>query len=224
MNKMTNSHIRYILLISLTLLVLTSCGVERSTITPTSQSLTALPLSTQSLTPLPPYIHYGPSETFNIHLEFDYPGSWVVSQAVRDTGSMIVVLYDPRFFTLPTLSPEDSHPTPNDFGSVRIRIIPISLDQPFNTLVESHKQAYSHLLYVTELSNYEIKIQGYDAIVFEDQIQVPEIHSSLMFERNIFFTVKDQMYQIIFSVAEKERGGEFEKGYEYFFKSLKIVP
>ena len=35
--------------------------------------------------------------------------------------------------------------------------------------------------------------------------------------------VNSQLYEIIFTVAEKERGGEFEKGYEYFFDSLKIV-
>ena len=44
-----------------------------------------------------------------------------------------------------------------------------------------------------------------------------------MFNRRIIFIVKDQIYVILFEVAEKDRGGEFEKGYEYFFNSLKIV-
>jgi hypothetical protein len=71
-----------------------------------------------------------------------------------------------------------------------------------------------------------LTIDGYDAIAFEYQVEPTDNngYTSLMFERNIFFVVKDQLYQITFLVAEKERGGEFEKGYEYFFNSLKIVP
>ena len=52
----------------------------------------------------------------------------------------------------------------------------------------------------------------------------PESYTSLMFARRRFFVVKDQMYEIMLTIAEKDRGGEFEKGYEYFFNSLKIVP
>jgi hypothetical protein len=36
--------------------------------------------------------------------------------------------------------------------------------------------------------------------------------------------VNGQVYEIIYSVAEKDRGGEFDKGYDYFLNSLKIVP
>jgi hypothetical protein len=46
----------------------------------------------------------------------------------------------------------------------------------------------------------------------------------LMFARRTYFMVNGQVYEIIFTVADKDRGGEFDKGYEYFFNSLKIVP
>ena len=74
------------------------------------------------------------------------------------------------------------------------------------------------------LYDYKISIDGYDASVLEYQIEPIEDYTSLMFARRIFFRVEDQMYTILFMVAEKERGGEFEKGYEYFFNSLKVVP
>jgi hypothetical protein len=48
--------------------------------------------------------------------------------------------------------------------------------------------------------------------------------------RKIFFIAKNQLheiyetYEIHFTIAEKDRGGEFEQGYEHFFNSIKIVP
>ncbi len=74
----------------------------------------------------------------------------------------------------------------------------------------------------------KIKIDGYDAYVLEIQIDTKgafaDIYTSVMFGRTIFFIAYDQVYTIDFLVAERERGGEFEKGYDYFFNSLKIVP
>jgi hypothetical protein len=35
-----------------------------------------------------------------------------------------------------------------------------------------------------------------------------------------FFIFKDQKYEIYYTIAEKDRGGEFEKGYEHIFNSL----
>jgi hypothetical protein len=205
---------------SMATLVLAGCESSRLTSTPTSQLPTAVIPSSQS----PPYIHYTPSELVNIHLEFDYPSWWVASEARRNSGSMTVVFYDPRFLTLPTPSPEEFHPTPSDFGRVSVMAIPISVEQSLEKLVGSHRQRYVGAHYITALNDYEIKIDGYNAMVFEDQIDYPELYTSLMFERNIFFATEDLLYQIMFSIAENERGGEFEKGYEYFFNSLKIVP
>jgi hypothetical protein len=45
-----------------------------------------------------------------------------------------------------------------------------------------------------------------------------------MFTRRIFFIAYDQVYTIDVAIAKQDRGGEFEQGYDYFFKSLKIVP
>jgi len=216
MNKTTSIHIWHFLLASVAAVMLAGCGVMASTITPTPQSPTTMP----------PYIHYTASEGFNIHLEFDYPGSWTFSEEMQEGGlSMVVGLGNPRFRTLPTPFPEDSHPTPNDFGSVVIRIVPSQPDQTPNTKVESLKQSYnSHFRYKV-LNDYKITIDGYDASVLEYQVEpAQDDYPSVMFNRRTFFMVKDQMYEIHFTVAEKERGGEFEKGYEYFFNSLKIVP
>jgi hypothetical protein len=40
----------------------------------------------------------------------------------------------------------------------------------------------------------------------------------------LLLMVNDQLYEIFFNIAEKDRGGQFDKGYEYFINSLKIVP
>jgi hypothetical protein len=80
--------------------------------------------------------------------------------------------------------------------------------------------------WIKALNNYQTTIDGYNALVLEYQIEPFDNngYTSSMFERDLFFAVKDQIYQIAFTVAEKERGGKFEIGYEYFFDSLKIVP
>lgn len=217
MSKTTGLHIWLTLLANAMVLVLSSCGVTMSTITPVPQSPTAVPQ----------YIHYIPPEVLNAHLgfdlEFDYPGYWILRET-WDTDRIDISLGDPRFLTLPTPSPDDFHPTPADFGSVNIWVVSSKPGQTPDTELESHKQSYSETSWMTVLGDYKITIDGYDASVLEYQIKPTEGYPSLMFNRRIFFIVKDQMYEIYFTVAEKDRGGEFEKGYEYFFNSLKIVP
>ena len=71
---------------------------------------------------------------------------------------------------------------------------------------------------------YQTTVDGRDAYVLEYQTDDLESSPSLMFNRRVYFMVNDQVYEIIYTVAEKDRGEEFESGYEYFFKSLKIVP
>ena len=224
MNKTASTHIRSVLFFSMAVFILSGCGAVVLTSTPAPVLLTVMPLritrTPQSLTPAPPYIHFTPSNAFKIYLEFDYPGSWVISKR-RGLG---IFLKDPRFSTLPTPSPDDSHPTPNDYGSVDIWVIPVEPGHTLDTEVEAYKQGHSGSSWIKTLDEYMIKIDGYDARVLEYQIDFTELYTSVMFERDIFFAVKDQIYQITFRVAEKERGGEFEKGYEYFFNSLKIAP
>ena len=214
MDKTIRIHIWYVLLVSMAF-ILVSCGVMVSTTLPVSQSPT----------PVSPYLHYTPLKESNIHLEFDYPSSWVFSEEMQEGGLLTAVsLGDPRFNTLPTPPPGGLNRVPNDFGSITIWITPLQLGQTPDTELESHKQGYKDEQQITLLKDYKTTIDGHDASVLEYQINNPESFTSLMFARRIFFVVKDQMYEIFFTVAEKERGGEFEKGYEYFFNSLKIVP
>jgi hypothetical protein len=214
MNKITGIPIWHVLLASLTMFVLAGCGITTPTFTPTLQSLTVVPS----------YIHYTPAEGVNIHVEFDYPGSWIFSENTQYADFIVFGLGDPRFLALPTLSPEDHHPTPSDFGDIVIWITPRKPSQTPETELSSHKQSYKNEHLINLLKDYKLTIDRHDASALEYQINDPESYTSLMFARRIFFVVKDQMYEIYFTVAEKERGGEFEKGYEYFFKSLKIVP
>ncbi len=219
-------------IISFTIIMsLTACGTAftnntlptiKNTSTPPSPTATPrlfTPTPLQSPTALPPYTQYTPLKGFNIHLEFDYPSSWTFSERRH-----VISLGDPRFLILPTPVPPDFHPTPNDYGSIDIWITPIQPGQTVNSEIESLKQAYSNEPHIKLLQNYKTEVDGHDAGVLEYQIQLPETHTSMMFDRRIFFIVEDQMYEILVEIAEKDRGGEFEKGYEYFFKSLKIMP
>lgn len=169
------------------------------------------------------YTHYTPSDAFKFHLEFDYPGYWWLKENIDETGLLSVLLGDPRSLTLPTPS-DDFHPTPNDFGNIDIWIMPSSPGQTPDTELASHKQVYSKLHRMKVLDEYKIMVDGKNASVLEYQVDDPETSPSLMFYRRTYFMVNGQVYEVIFSIADSDRGGEFEKGYEYFIKSLKIVP
>ncbi len=73
MNATTSFPLWRVLIASATIFMLIGCGEVTSTVTPT---VTPTTLAFPSSTPAPPYIHYTPSEAFNSHLEFDYPGYW----------------------------------------------------------------------------------------------------------------------------------------------------
>ncbi len=224
MDKTASIPIWHVLLAIIAVFVLVSCGTVASNASP----LIITPTYLQSPTPVPQYIHYAPSIGSNVHLEFKYPNSWTFSQEkIRDTDIIVIGLGDPRFRTVPARSPNEPHGTPSYFGSIAIRIESVKPDQALDELVKPYKQGHSDKNWITALNDYEVKVDGYDANVLEYQIK-PLFeyngYTSSMFERDIFFVVKDQIYQIEFIVAEKDRGDEFEKGYEYFFNSLKIVP
>jgi hypothetical protein len=224
MNKNRNFRSKDVFRVSILLVILAGCSAptpitnDIATVTPTSTAT----LST-TVSPVSSYIHYSPEES-NIDLEFDYPSSWVFSkEKVPYTDITSIGLVDPAFASVPTRSPDEDHGTPGDFGSIIISIQPVESDQSLSLLVEPHIQGYDNNRGITALNNYESSVDGYDALVFEYQINLGEIYSSTMFERDIFFIIDDQLYQIAFSVAEKDRGGAFEKGYEYFLNSLEIV-
>jgi hypothetical protein len=139
---------------------------------------------------------------------------------------MTIGLADPRFRTLPTPIPDPDYLyiTPSDFGAITIWVLPAKPNQTPDAELESHKQAYTDERMITLLSDYKITIDGYDAGVLEYQLDDTENYTSLMFVRRIFLVAYDQFYEIYYEVAVKDRGGDFEQGYEYFFKSLRIVP
>ncbi len=179
-------------------------------------------------TPMSPYSHYTPSKTSGIHLEFDYPSSWVFGENTQDTDYIVIGLADSQSSTVSTRSPNEPHGTPSDFGRIRILVV-TRPEQTLASRFNEYKQGGNDSSWITLLDEYKVIVDGYDANVLEYQIQPNASidgngYTSLMFERSVFFAVKDQMYQITFLVAEKERGGEFEQGYDYFFNSLKIVP
>ncbi|MFT3890484.1 MAG: hypothetical protein QM730_02520 [Anaerolineales bacterium] len=228
MNKSQNIQLWIIFLLGLVFVV--GCGTENSPRAPTlAKSPTiGLPestaiISTQPPTVIAPYIHYTPPNGKNIHLEFDYPSSWVFGSDLNDKDLMTLSFGDPRFQILATPVPNDFHPTPNDFGKISITIWSVKSGQSLDELVKPHKEGFSGMNWIKELSEYKITVDGRETQVFEYRIDFSELYTSVMFERDIFFVVNDQLYQITFQVAEKERGGEFEKGYADFFNSLKIT-
>lgn len=181
----------------------------------------------QSPTSVSPYLHYTPPETSTVHLKFDYLSSWIFNEKkIENTDIVLISLGDPQLLTVPTPGLNESHRVPSDFGRIRIWIEPVESNQTLEVLTESHKQGYDNASWIKPINIYGLKINEVDAIAFEYQVEPSDGNgfSSLMFERNIFFVAKNQLYQITFLVSENERGGEFEQGYEYFFKSIRITP
>lgn len=182
-------------------------------------------IPTLSPNPTPQYYHYTPSEKMHVHLSFGYPSSWTFSENIPDEDFIVIGFGDARFRTLeiPSPYPNDVHGPPNDFGSITIWVMPSTPGQTVDSQLEFYKQAYGGNLRYTILNDYKIILDGFDAGVIEYQLDDPERSPSVMFNRRIFFIIESRIYEILFEVAEKDRGGEFEKGYEYFFNSLEIV-
>jgi hypothetical protein len=181
--------------------------------TPTQQS------SLQTMTP--PYLHYISPENSKAYIEFDYPSSWIFTEK-SEHGMTTIILHDPRFSTFPTM-PADAHdPPPTDIGSVIILIQPLDSEETFTYHVSQFRNNRNSLNYITPLSEYQIVIDGYNATVFENENSFGQIYTTTMFQENILFSVKNNMYTIIFTIAKSMRGSEFEKGFDYFFNSLRI--
>lgn len=222
MNKKITFYILYTFLLGKVLFMLIGCG----TLLPTTPLATGTPLHTPTTTP--PFFHYSSVSRSDIYLEFEYPSSWSFGEDVQG-DKISIALYEPRFSTLPTPSPDDYHPTPNDFGAIGIWIYPLTsslFGVSFEEIVQEYAYIKENNYHITVLSNYKTQFLGFDAIVMEYRLHenYAEIHISEMFVKDIFFTVNGLLYQIRFTIAEKDRGNEFEQGYEYFIESLKITP
>ncbi len=147
MNKMMSLHMQHVFLTSIMLVILTACGAITPTIAPTLQPPTAAP----------PYIHYTPSEISNVHLEFDYPGSWIFSEdKIQGTDIISIGLGDPRLLTVPTRAPEEPHGTPSDFGSINILVQPANPGQTLDTRIEAHKKGHSDVSWIIQRCLKEI--------------------------------------------------------------------
>ena len=206
----------------MTAFILVGCNAAALASTPTSD-WQPMPTYTYYVPPsdLTEYTHYI-TKAFEIRLELDYPSYWSFEERVDETGAPTLLLSDPRFLTLPTPF-DDMHPTQNDFGYIYIWPIIGTSEQTPDARIELLKQVYSETHWMKVLSDYKVKVDGYDASVLEYQVDDPETSPSLMFCRRIDFMVNGQLYEIFFNIAEKDRGGEFDKGYEYFIENLKIV-
>jgi hypothetical protein len=205
-----------ILFTILMIIVLSSCGIAGQAGTPTyfynATSVNA-----------PGYTHFTPSKSFNISMEFDYPNYWLRYEFTDETGQARISLDDPGILTL--LTPDnDMHPEPNDFGSVSIWVMYGKSGQTPASELAEHKESYNGIHWMKVLGNYKITIDDREAYVLEYEVDDPETSPSLMFNKRIYFEVKGEVYEIIFTVADKDRGGEFEKGFDHFLSSINILP
>jgi hypothetical protein len=171
----------------------------------------------------PGYAHFTPSKGFNINIEFEYPKYWLRYEFSDETGLASISLDDPGILTLPTPG-SNMHPVPHDFGRVFIWVMYGKSGQTPASELAEHKQSYNGIHWMKVLNDYKITIDDRDAYVLEYQVDDPETSPSLMFSKRIYFDVNGKVYEIIFAVAEKDRGGEFEKGFDYFLESINILP
>lgn len=211
-----NSSVWYFCLLGVLLLLLTACDQAVYMNTPTFQ-----------VSNVDQYNHYAPSKKSVIRLSFDYPSYWFFfgEETEQYTGTVSIDLIDPAYLTVPTRAPNEPHGTPGDFGRVWICVRPVS-DMTLNGIISMYRDARSGVTWIKQLKDYQVVVDGYDAQVLEYQIEPMgenNGYSSLMFERDVFFVVDDQIYQIVFIVAEKDRDGQFEKGFNYFFDSLRVI-
>ncbi|HCR70322.1 MAG TPA: hypothetical protein DIW23_02665 [Anaerolineae bacterium] len=224
MSKKIKLHNKFISLVNLIVLLLSSCADRESKKTHSG----VYPFPTYVYDILPSgnaeFVHYFPSKNFDFNIEFDYPSSWWLQEHTNEIALESVFLGDPRFLSLPTPTYDTYHPTPNDFGSVYIWVMSRGYGQSPDSELEEHKESYSNTHWIKVLNNYTIKIDGYYATVLEYQIEpFDNGYTDLMFSKRIYFMVKRQVYEIIFTVADKDRGGDFEKGFDYLLSSIKIV-
>jgi hypothetical protein len=176
----------------------------------------------------PKYIHFTPSGLLDMNLEFEYPSSWIVKEITEymNINIGIIVLFDSRSAILqtPIYDTNDGYSLQEiDINSVSIQVRPIEHGQTPETEAELFKQKNSTLNTVVILGEYETTINSYNARVVELQFGPVEGFSSRMFNQRIFFSVENNLYQIDLTIVDKDRGGEFEQGYEYLLSSIKIT-
>lgn len=177
-------------------------------------------------TSVSPYIKYIPSKSSKIQMEFDYPREWIFrdENGINNFGLYQIYLMDPQYLYVPTYDPHDIYITPTDFGAITITSQTINKGRTVDTLFDEYKNSSINTPFVKFVDEYKTQVDGNDALVLECQIEpYPDNgYSSTMFSRTIFFGNKDQLYEIIFEVSVKDRGGDFEKGYDHLIDSIKF--
>ena len=213
--------VSYIFLANMVLLELFGCNVSPATV----QTLPTTPSPAYSPTVKPLFFHYTSATQSNIYLEFDFPSSWGLGDDVQ-SNEISIALYEPRYFTVPTeAAPDENHPPMNDFGVIDVWVHAQRTDESFDEYVQkfAKDESYDHK---TVLGKSSTQVAGVNAVVIETRLDknFAEIHIEEMFVKDIFFTNDNLIYEIRLTIAVKDRGNEFEKGYEYFISSLKITP
>lgn len=193
-----------------------------SAVIPSAITPTLVPPSSIFPTSTPVYIHYTPIHP-KVPLEFDYPSDWIFNEEQWAEG-IDILLADPRYLTHPTPDLNIPHSGITDFGSVHIWIRPLEPGQTLGSLFKDRKEVGKSYIRGEFLREYQIEVDGYQALVLEFSNEEPEMYASVMLWRIILLVVNDQSIRIDYMVSTNERGGEFEQGYEYFFNSLQIVP
>jgi hypothetical protein len=219
-----NSNLKNYLWVFFITFWILGCTTVTPTNTPVPDSWSATPyIHYNPPMDFPKYIHYAPSRGFKFGIEFDYPGYWWIQEYSTEGGISTVYIGDPLFLTLPTPEPYGNHhPTLHDYGSIIIWEVPSKEGETLESELASHKDNYSQISWITVLNDYKIAIDGRKVLILEYLTNDMETSPSIMFNRRIYFLVGDQIYEIIYSVAEKDRGGEFDQGFDYFLKSIKI--
>jgi hypothetical protein len=174
----------------------------------------------------PSYIRYSPSERSQMLLEFDYPKTWVFQEEWgSDSGDFYAIAFlDPRGVWDPKKSSHE-HCSAIYCGVVAIIMEPLSSDHSLDDHIELIKQARIDSDWMKEVATYQINFHGITAHVLEYQKDYSgnKEPKSMFFDRNVLFQVGNKLYWIMSQIPENERGGEFEKGYEYMLKSMRII-
>jgi len=155
------------------------------------------------------HLHYSPSGNFEyLDIEFDYPNSWILKEVAKYPGVDLVTLVDPE----------------TEDAMISIGVYLIENGQTAEMKAKLFAQRSSEAITVKISREYESSLKGHKCFVVETQFGPIDDFSKLMYGKTLFFSIEDKIYDINLRLANEDRDGDFEKGYEYLLKSIRIVP
>jgi hypothetical protein len=155
------------------------------------------------------YFHYSPSEVFEyMNIKLDYPSSWLLEEVTIYPGVDLVTIVDPETAE----------------AMIAISAYPIEVGQTPDTKAELFAQRSSRTITVKLLGKYEVNLKDRSGFVVETQFGPIDNFSEVMYGKTLFFSIGDNMYEINLTLVNEDRGGDFEKGYEYLLNSIEIIP